>query len=56
MIGRLLSFLLKVVFYLAALGELVEITELMRREAFHASRGGLISLRALNAGLVGPRK
>ena len=48
--------LLKYALYLGMVGGLVDATRNMRRDAAHAGRNGLISLRALNEGLVGKPK
>jgi hypothetical protein len=54
MLNGLISRLIKYALLLAAAGELLDATTAMRRQAFRATRPGLISLRALNRGLVGP--
>lgn len=49
--GKLIGVLVKTVFWLAMIGELAHVTELMQKEAFSVSRGGLLSLSNLNRGL-----
>ena len=48
--------LLQYALYLGMIGGLVDATLNMRREAAHAGRNGLVSLRKLNEGLVGKPK
>jgi hypothetical protein len=48
---RLLQLLVKTVFWLAAIGQLADAAEFMKRRAFNASRHGILSLGQLNRGL-----
>ena len=47
--------LIKYAFYLGVAGQLVDATIAMRGKAFEASSHGLVSLRALNHALMGPK-